>query len=78
MKNEYEVIGKAIEEILTSELSDFLDQIMLSHRLKEEYKRISSTDAPVELKRLYESAIELVGVPTFSESKVRTPTAVSA
>ena len=78
MKSEYEVIGKAIEEILTSELSDFLDQIMLSHRLKEEYKRISSTDAPVELKHLYESAIEMVGVPTFSESKVLTPTAVSA
>ena len=78
MKNEYEVIGKAIEEILTSELSDFLDQIMLSHRLKEEYKRISSTDAPVELKQLYESAIEMVGVPTFGKPEACTPTVVNA
>lgn len=63
MKNEYEIIGKAVHDILDSEMGEFLDQILLSSRLREEYNRLSKTDAPPELKRLYESALEIVGSP---------------
>lgn len=63
MKNEYEIIGKAVHDILDSEMSEFLDQILLSRHLREEYSRLSKTDAPPGLKRLYESAIDIVGSP---------------
>lgn len=73
MKNEYEIIGKVVEDILTSEMSEFLDQIMLSHRLKEEYRRISAAGAPAELKQLYESAIEIVGIHSHAQLKHSLP-----
>lgn len=63
MKNEYEIIGKAVQDILESEMSEFLDQNVLSHHLMEEYRRISASNASVELKQLYESAIQMLGSP---------------
>lgn len=63
MKNEYEIIGKIVKEILLGEMREYLDQDLLSYLLMEEYQRIFHNGAPVEEIQRYESAMQIVGKP---------------
>lgn len=60
MKNEHEIIGRAVEDILNGELSDFFSRNFLAQHLLREYMRISQTDLPSEQKHCYEAAMRIV------------------
>ncbi|MEQ9937825.1 hypothetical protein ABRQ07_09395 [Pectobacterium polonicum] len=60
MKNEHEIIGQAVDELLSGDLQQFFNRDLLAQHLMREFMRVAETDAPIEEKQLYESAMRVV------------------
>ncbi|MEL4885697.1 hypothetical protein N6P31_01205 [Pectobacterium betavasculorum] len=60
MKNEHEIIGRAVEELLSGDLQQFFSRELLAQQLMREFMLVAETDAPIEEGRLYESAMRIV------------------
>ncbi|WP_405079681.1 hypothetical protein ACI51Z_09320 [Pectobacterium carotovorum] len=60
MKNEHEIIGQAVAELLSGNLQQFFSRDLLAQHLMREFMRIAETDAPIEEKQIYESAMRIV------------------
>lgn len=60
MKNEYEIIGKAVVDLLSGDLQQFFNRDLLAQYLMHEFMRIAETDAPIEEGQAYESAMRIV------------------
>ncbi|WP_226052671.1 hypothetical protein [Dickeya chrysanthemi] len=60
MKNEHEIIGEAVEDLLGGDLQQFFSRDLLAQYLMREFMRVAETDAHIEERQLYESAMRIV------------------
>ncbi|MCE0845942.1 hypothetical protein LVQ79_10340 [Buttiauxella sp. A2-C1_F] len=63
MKNVHEIIGKAVDDLLNGENSQFFSRELLADHLMHEFMRVTSTDISKEEGQNYERAMRIVALP---------------
>lgn len=63
MKNVHEIIGKAVDDLLHGENSQFFSRELLLEYLVQEFMRVASADISQEEGQNYEYAMRIVASP---------------
>lgn len=63
MKNVHEIIGKAVDDLLNGENSQFFSRELLADHLMHEFMRVASTDVSQEEGQNYERAMSIAALP---------------